>query len=38
MLSKGGMMAPMELPPSKLASPVLDFMWDWDTKNNNEPS
>ncbi len=38
LLSPGGVMAHMELPPSKLAGPVLDFMWDWDTKNNNEPS
>ncbi len=38
LLSKGGYMVHMELPPSKLATPLLDFMWDWDTKNNNEPS
>jgi ubiquinone/menaquinone biosynthesis C-methylase UbiE len=38
LLSPGGMMAHMELPPHKLATPVLNFMWDWDTKNNNEPS
>ena len=38
LLSPGGVMAHMELPPSKLAGPVLDFMWDWDTQNNNEPS
>ena len=34
----GAVMAHMELPPSKLAGPVLDFMWDWDTQNNNEPA
>ena len=38
LLSNGGMMTHMELPPSKLSGPLLDFMWDWDTKNNNEPS
>jgi ubiquinone/menaquinone biosynthesis C-methylase UbiE len=38
LLAPGGMMAHMELPPHKRATPVLNFMWDWDTKNNNEPS
>jgi ubiquinone/menaquinone biosynthesis C-methylase UbiE len=38
LLGPGGMMTHMELPPHKLATPVLNFMWDWDTKNNNEPS
>ena len=37
LLSPGGHMAHMELPPHKRATPVLNFMWDWDTKNNNEP-
>ncbi len=37
-LSKGGMMAHMELPPRKNCDPYLNFYWDWDTLNNNEPS
>lgn len=37
LLSSGGMMAHMELPPHKLCDAWLNFSWDWDTKNNNEP-
>ena len=38
LLAKGGMMAHMELPPRKSVSPYLNFYWDWDTLNNNEPA
>ena len=38
MLAPGGMMVHMELPPHKLCDPWRNFAWDWDTKNNNEPS
>jgi ubiquinone/menaquinone biosynthesis C-methylase UbiE len=38
LLSKGGYMAHMELPPRKAVDPYLNFYWDWDTLNNNEPS
>jgi len=37
LLSPGGIMAHMELPPHKLCDHWLNFSWDWDTKNNNEP-
>ncbi|MBL8644507.1 MAG: class I SAM-dependent methyltransferase [Rhodospirillaceae bacterium] len=37
LLSPGGIMAHMELPPHKLCDPWLNFSWDWDTQNNNEP-
>lgn len=38
MLAPGGMMAHMELPPHSLCDAWRNFAWDWDTKNNNEPS
>jgi SAM-dependent methyltransferase len=38
LLAKGGMMAHMELPPRKSCDPYLNFYWDWDTLNNNEPA
>ncbi len=38
LLSKDGLMAHMELPPRKSVSPYLNFYWDWDTLNNNEPA
>jgi len=38
LLSTGGMMAHMELPPRKSCDPYLNFYWDWDTLNNNEPA
>lgn len=38
LLAKGGFMAHMELPPRKACDPYLNFYWDWDTLNNNEPS
>jgi ubiquinone/menaquinone biosynthesis C-methylase UbiE len=38
LLSKGGVMAHMELPPRKSVDPYLNFYWDWDTLNNNEPA
>jgi SAM-dependent methyltransferase len=37
LLSPGGIMANMELPPHKACDPFLNFAFDWDTKNNNEP-
>lgn len=38
LLAKGGMMAHMELPPRKSCTPYVNFFWDWDTLNNNEPA
>jgi hypothetical protein len=38
LLAKGGVMAHMELPPRKSCDPYLNFYWDWDTLNNNEPA
>jgi len=38
LLAKGGMMAHMELPPTKDCDAFTNFYWDWDTLNNNEPS
>lgn len=38
LLAKGGIMAHMELPPRKSCDPYLNFYWDWDTLNNNEPA
>jgi ubiquinone/menaquinone biosynthesis C-methylase UbiE len=37
LLSPGGIFASMELPPHKSCDPFLNFAFDWDTKNNNEP-
>lgn len=38
LLAPGGMMVQMELPPHALCDAWRNFAWDWDTKNNNEPS
>jgi ubiquinone/menaquinone biosynthesis C-methylase UbiE len=38
MLAPAGMMVHMELPPHQLCDAWRNFAWDWDTKNNNEPS
>ncbi|MSO97739.1 MAG: class I SAM-dependent methyltransferase [Rhodospirillaceae bacterium] len=38
LLAKGGIMAHMELPPRKSCTPYVNFFWDWDTLNNNEPA
>jgi SAM-dependent methyltransferase len=38
LLAPGGHMAHMELPPQKAMDPFMNFFWDWDTLNNNEPS
>lgn len=38
LLSPGGMMYHMELPPHKNADAFQNFYWDWDTLNNNEPA
>jgi SAM-dependent methyltransferase len=38
LLRPGGFMFHMELPPQKDADPFMNFFWDWDTLNNNEPS
>jgi SAM-dependent methyltransferase len=37
LLRPGGVMAHMELPPQNQCDPFLNFYWDWDVKNNNEP-
>ena len=37
LLAPGGMFAFMELPPHKACDPFLNFAYDWDTYNNNEP-
>ncbi len=37
LLRPGGIMAHMELPPQNQCDPYLNFYWDWDTRNNNEP-
>lgn len=37
-LKPGGMMINIELPPHKSCEPFLNFMFDWDTKHNNEPN
>ncbi|MDX2145729.1 MAG: class I SAM-dependent methyltransferase [Rhodospirillaceae bacterium] len=37
LLSPGGIMAHMELPPSKMCDPLLDFSFNWDSRYNNEP-
>jgi hypothetical protein len=38
LLAKGGMMAHMELPPRKACDAYVNYFWDWDTLNNNEPA
>ena len=38
LLRPGGFMVHMELPPQKEADPFMNFFWDWDTLNNNEPA
>lgn len=37
LLSPGGILCFMELPAHKLCDPMLNFQYDWDAKNNNEP-
>ena len=37
LLAPGGILASEELPPHKSCDPFLNFAFDWDTKNNNEP-
>jgi ubiquinone/menaquinone biosynthesis C-methylase UbiE len=37
LLSPGGMLAFMELPPHKSCDPFMNFAYDWDAKYNNEP-
>lgn len=37
LLSPGGRMVHMELPPHDQCDPWLNFYWDWDAKHNNEP-
>ncbi|MCB2108103.1 MAG: methyltransferase domain-containing protein [Rhodobacteraceae bacterium] len=37
LLAPGGIMAHMELPPSKSCSPLQNFTFDWDSRFNNEP-
>lgn len=37
LLAPGGIMAHMELPPSKSVSPLQTFTFDWDCRFNNEP-
>jgi SAM-dependent methyltransferase len=37
LLAPGGVLASQELPPHKACDPFLNFAFDWDTKNNNEP-
>jgi SAM-dependent methyltransferase len=37
LLAPGGILASEELPPHKACDPFLNFAFDWDTKNNNEP-
>lgn len=38
LLAPGGIMAHMELPPTKLVEPLLDFSLNWDGRYNNEPN
>ncbi|MCB2108193.1 MAG: class I SAM-dependent methyltransferase [Rhodobacteraceae bacterium] len=38
LLAPGGFMVHMELPPQKDLNPYMNFFWDWDTINNNEPT
>ncbi len=37
-LKPGGIMVHVELPPHKSCEPFLNFMFDWDTRHNNEPN
>ncbi len=37
LLAPGGILAFMELPPHKACDVFLNFTFDWDTRNNNEP-
>jgi SAM-dependent methyltransferase len=37
LLAPGGVFASMELPPHKSCDAFLNFAFDWDTRNNNEP-
>jgi SAM-dependent methyltransferase len=37
LLAPGGVLAVMELPPHKACDPFMNFAYDWDAKNNNEP-
>jgi len=37
LLAPGGIMAHMELPPTKSCEPLLDFSYNWDSRYNNEP-
>lgn len=37
LLAPGGILAFMELPPHKSCDAFLNFAYDWDTRNNNEP-
>jgi len=37
LLAPGGVLAFMELPPHKACDAFLNFAYDWDTVNNNEP-
>jgi ubiquinone/menaquinone biosynthesis C-methylase UbiE len=37
LLAPGGILAFMELPPHKACDAFLNFAYDWDTRNNNEP-
>ncbi len=38
LLAPGGIMAHMELPPSKMCDTLLDFSFNWDARYNNEPN
>lgn len=37
-LKPGGLMVNLELPPHKSCEAFLNFMFDWDTRHNNEPN
>jgi SAM-dependent methyltransferase len=37
LLAPGGILCSEELPPHKSCDPFLNFAFDWDSKNNNEP-
>jgi ubiquinone/menaquinone biosynthesis C-methylase UbiE len=37
LLAPGGILAFMELPPHKACDAFMNFAYDWDTHNNNEP-
>jgi len=37
-LKPGGLMVHVELPPHKSCDPFINFMFDWDTRHNNEPN